>query len=328
MNDRYRALVCTRLSPDLSGLALQTLDAAPPAAGEVSIRVRAAALNFPDLLMSQGAYQHKPALPFVLGLEGAGEVLALGTGVKSLSVGDPVCFGGRSGAIAERIVLPASDVRPMPRRFDFRQGAAYRVGALTAYVALVRRAQLQAGETLLVHGASGGMGMAAVQLGVHLGATVIATASSQQKLDAIRAAGAHHAISSRTGFGAQVKALTAGAGADVVFDPVGGDVFDESLRAIGWGGRLLVVGFASGRIPTVDINLPLIKGFAVIGVRAGEYGRRNPQKGAENQAEIERLAEAGAMTPHIGAVFDLAHAIDALGMLAARQAIGKIVIEL
>ena len=333
MNTPFRALVCDRLSADLSGVQVRELESTAPASGEVAIRVRAAALNFPDLLMTRGLYQFKPALPFVIGLEGAGEVIELGAGVQHLAIGDHVCFGARTGALAERIVLDTQSVRPLPRGFDFAQGAAYRVGALTAYVALVRRGQLRAGEVLLVHGAGGGMGMAAVQLGLHLGATVIATASSDEKLAAVKALGAHHLIrlagdGQSASLKEQVQALSAGAGADVVFDPVGGDAFDQSVGAIAWGGRLLVVGFASGRIPTIDVNLPLIKGFSIIGVRAGEYARRDPAKGAENQQAIEQLAGAGVFKPHIGARFALDDGVAALARLSQRKAIGKLVIEI
>mgnify|MGYP001026374437 CR=1 FL=1 len=334
MNETCRALVCDRLTDDRSGVALRDWPVRPAGPGEVRIRVRAAALNFPDLLMTAGRYQYKPPVPFVSGMEAAGEIEQIGDGVEGLRIGQHVYFGARSGAIAERVVLPAEQARPAPTGWDHAEAAAWRVGALTAYVSLTRRGQLQAGETLLVHGASGGVGIPAVQLGKHLGATVIATGTSDEKLRAVTAAGADHVINVRGGEGREpgfkdaVKALTGGAGADVIYDPVGGDVFDESLRCIAWDGRLLVVGFASGRIPSVNVNLPLIKGFSVIGVRAGEYGRRNPAKGAENMAAIQQLAEQGLFKPHIGASFDLDHALDAMRCLADRKVAGKVVITL
>jgi NADPH:quinone reductase len=323
-----RALVCTRLDDDLGGVAPGTFEVPPPAAGEVAVAVRAAALNFPDLLMTRGGYQHKPELPFVVGMEGAGEVAAVGDGVSGYSVGDRVCFSGKEGAIAERIVLPAQLLRPVPAGFDWAQAAAFQVGAVTAWVSLVVRGGLRPGETLLVHGATGGMGAAAVQLGRHLGATVIATGSAGPKLEAVRALGADHVIAVGNGFRERVKELTGGKGADVVFDPVGGDVFDESVRCIGWDGRLLVVGFTSGRIPTVAANLALIKSFSVIGVRAGEHVRRNPAEGRAIVAEVVRLAEQGVFRPLIGARFPLARALEAMRALQSREVPGKIVVEI
>jgi NADPH2:quinone reductase len=295
------------------------------------VRVRAAALNFPDLLMTQGKYQHKPPLPFVAGMECAGEVEAVGADVRGFAAGDKVCFGGHGGAFAERLVAPAHMLRPLPARLDFAQGAAYGVTALTAWVALVRRAALQPGETLLVHGASGGTGLAAVQLGRHLGAKVIATGSSVRKLDAARAAGATHLLvvgSGAQGLAAAVKGLTDGAGADVVFDPVGGDLFDASVHCIAWGGRLLVVGFAGGRIATLPTNLPLIKGFSVIGVRAGEYARRDPVRGEQNRGAVEALTAQGVFTPLIGARFAFEQAKEAYRAMADRHVAGKIVLEI
>lgn len=323
-----RALVCSRLGDDLAGVALADIDVPPPAAGEVAVAGRAAALNFPDLLMTRGLYQHKPRLPFVIGMEGAGEVAAIGDGVTDWKVGDRVCYFGKEGAIAERVLLPAATLRHAPSGLDWAEAAAFRIGALTAWVALVVRGRLQPGETLLVHGATGGMGAAAVQLGRYMGATVIATATSLAKLEAARSLGAHHVLATGDGFREQVKALTGGRGADVVYDPVGGDVFDESIRCIAWDGRLLVVGFAGGRIPTLAANLPLIKSFSVTGVRAGEHLRRNPADAQQILREIEHLAAQGVFRPYIGARYPLAQAIDALRALQARAAVGKIVVEI
>lgn len=328
MTDTYRALVCERLTDDLSGLALREQAVRPPGPGEVAVRMRAAALNFPDLLMSRGGYQVKPALPFVMGLEGAGEIEAIGEGVEGLRIGQRVSPSASGGTITQRKLIRADGLTAVPEGFDFAEGAAWRVGALTAWVALVRRGALQPGETLLVHGATGGMGVAAVQLGRHLGATVIATGTSDAKLAQLAAHGADHVINVKGGFREQVKALTGGRGADVIYDPVGGDVFDESLRAIAFNGRLLLIGFASGRIPTVAVNTVLIKQFSVIGVRAGEYGRHFPKHAAEDRAEILRLANQGLFRPLIGARYPLDRALDALRALAAREVAGKIVIDL
>ena len=322
-----RALCCRSLGPALQGVAVGTV--ALPALGpqDVHIRVRSAALNFPDLLMTEGKYQYKPDLPFVMGTEGAGEVLACGQEVAPFKPGDRVSFHVRSGAIAEQVVVNVAHVTASPQGFNDDDAAAYHVGAITAYVALVVRGNLQPGETLLVHGASGGMGMAAVQLGAHLGATVIATGTSDTKLAAVQVAGAHHVLNLKNGFREQVKALTANEGADVIYDPVGGDVFDESVRCIRWGGRLLVIGFAGGRIPSIGANMPLIKGFSVVGVRAGEEVRRQPVLGSTYLRKVQALADAGVFKPHIGAIFGLGQSLEALKSLSQRQFAGKVVIR-
>ncbi|MCE9522995.1 MAG: NADPH:quinone oxidoreductase family protein, partial [Alphaproteobacteria bacterium] len=292
----------------------------------VRVQMRAASLNFPDLLMTQGKYQLKPELPFTPGMEGAGEVVAVGESVSNVKRGDHVVVASRFGMLAEEVNVPAVALRPKAAAMSWAEAACYPAAWLTAYVALVRRGALQRGETLLVHGAAGGVGMAAVDLGLLLGATVIATAGSQAKLDVLKARGAHHVIDYGKGFKDEVKRLTSGRGADVIYDPVGGDVFDESVRCIAFGGRLLVIGFTSGRIPSVSVNMPLIKGFSVVGVRAGEYGRQFPAKGAENIAAVEQLAHEGKIKPHIGLSVPLAQAVDAFRALYARQVVGKAVV--
>lgn len=320
-----KAAIVRALSDDLSTLAVE--EVAPPdgpGPGEVRIRVRAAGVNFPDLLMVQGKYQFKPPLPFAPGLEGAGEAIAAGAGAP-FRAGDRVVFGARAGSWAEEVVVPAVMVRPLPETLSFEQGAAYPAAYLTAYVALVRRAQAEAGETLLVHGAAGGVGLAAVDLGKHLGLTVIATASTAEKRAFLKSYGADAALAPAN-FKDEVKRLTNGRGADIVFDPVGGGVFDESVRCIAFDGRLLVIGFAGGRIPSIDANMPLIKGFSVVGVRAGEYGRQFPERGRENIAAIDALAREGRVRPHVHAVLPLAEARAALELLRARRVIGKLVL--
>jgi NADPH:quinone reductase len=327
----HRAWVCNELCENFSGLRLVQRPTLPCTAGEVQVHVRAAALNFPDLLMTQGKYQHHPPLPFVAGMECAGSVIQVGASVTWPKAGDAVCFGAHSGAFTEELVAPAALLRPVPPGFDMAEGAAYGVAALTAWVALVRRGALQRGDTLLVHGASGGTGLAAVQLGRHLGATVIATGSSDAKLQAAREQGAQHTLCvapGAKGLSDAVKALTDGRGADVIFDPVGGDLFDASVHCTAWGGRLLVVGFASGRIASVPSNLPLIKGFSVVGVRAGEYGRRDPERGAQNRQAVEALAAQGLFRPHIGARFAFERLPEAYRLMAERRVAGKIVIEM
>ena len=329
-----RAMICDAIRDTIGGLKLADLPTPEPDPGEVRVRLRAAAVNFPDLLMLQGKYQFKPALPFIPGVEGAGEIAALGAGVDTLRLGERVMVGARLGTYAEAIVVPANAVRAIPATFDFAEAAAFRAAYNTAYVALVRRGNLRTGETLLVHGASGGVGLAAVELGRHLGATVIATAGSDDKLAIVTAKGAHHVINYTTsegklgGFREAVKALTQGRGADVIYDPVGGDVFDESVRCIAPEGRLLVIGFAGGRIPTVGVNMPLIKEFSIIGVRAGEYGRRHPEQGRENLDALDALANAGKLRPHIFARLPLEQGNEAQALLATRKVIGKVVLEM
>lgn len=325
----YRAVVCRRIADDLSGVSIEELPSRGPRPGEVLVMMRAAALNFPDMLTTQGKYQYKPELPYIPGMEAAGIVAAIGEGVHDVGVGEWVVVKPRTGAFAEQLVLPASQVRGIPRGLDFPTAASYQAAAITAYVALVRCGRLLSGETLLVHGASGGVGVAAVQLGKHLGARVIATGTSDEKLAVIKALGADEIINLTTeNLRDRVKALTDDRGADVIYDPVGGDVFDASVRCIAWGGRLLVIGFTSGRIPNIGVNMPLIKGFSVVGVRAGEYGRRNPVHGAENQAAIDELTAQGVFKPHICARLPIERALDGLRMIAERKVVGKVVLEM
>ena len=322
-----RALVCDTLTDDFSGLSLKDIPIPEVGKGEVLVRVSAASVNFPDLLMSQGKYQMKPELPFTQGMECAGIVEAVGEGVAEFAPGDRVVGGNKTGAFAENAVLPAAGLSRVPETMELAEAAAYPAAYLTAYVALVRRANLQAGETLLVHGASGGVGMAAVDVGKLLGATVIATSASDKKLDTVLAHGADYVINVSQGFRDKVKTLTAGRGADVIFDPVGGDVFDESVRCIAFDGRLLVVGFTSGRIPEVKVNMPLIKGFSVVGVRAGEYGRRFPQRGKENMEAIWKWAAEGKTRPRIHAELPLEEWREAYRLLTDREVVGKVVLR-
>jgi NADPH2:quinone reductase len=322
-----RALIVESLAADYGGCVLKDVPTPSPGPGEVLVKVRAASVNFPDLLMTRGDYQLKPPLPFGLGMEMAGEVSALGEGVTGFAVGDPVVGGAKLGAFADYIVLPAAALRPKPGRLSFSQAAAYGAAYITAYVALVRRANIQPGEWLLVHGAAGGVGLAAVDLGKVLGAKVIATSASDDKLKVVQDEYAPDAVLNVTkGFREEVKAIT-GRGADVIYDPVGGDVFDESVRCIAFDGRLLVIGFTSGRIPTISVNMPLIKGFSVMGVRAGEYGRRFPEKGRENTAAVWKLADEGIIRPRVHAELPLERWREAFGLLAGRQVIGKAVIR-
>lgn len=319
-----RAVLCRELGPP-ERLALEDLPSRPLGEGEVRVALHACGVNFPDILMVAGTYQFKPPLPFTPGMESAGEVTELGPGVDGLRFGDKVITMQRQGGYAEEIVLPAAQLVPLPQGFSFVEGATFMVGYKTAYHALVQRAQLQPGETLLVHGAAGGVGLAAVEIGKGLGATVIATASSEEKLAVARARGADHAINyARENFVDAVKSMTGGAGADVIYDPVGGDVFTQSLRCIAWGGRLLIIGFAGGTIPGVAANRVLIKGCSVIGVRAGEAGRRDPASGKVVLEALISLAGAGKLKPHVSHVLPLERFAEALELLSGRKAIGRV----
>jgi len=322
-----KALVVEALAPDFVGCAVRDVPTPTPGPGEVLVRIRAASVNFPDLLMTRGEYQLKPDLPFTPGLDFAGEAAALGEGVEGLDVGAAVVGGARTGAFAEYIAVPARALKPKPARLSFAEAASYGAAYLTARVALVRRANLQAGEWLLVHGAAGGVGLAAVDLAKAMGAKVIAASASDDKLAQVSRLYAPDAVVNVTGgFRDRVKEITGGRGVDVVYDPVGGDVFDESLRCLAFDGRLLVIGFTSGRIPTVSANIPLIKGISVMGVRAGEYGRQFPDRGAEDQAAVWAMAEAGTIRPHVHAEVPLDRWREAFELLASRRVVGKAVV--
>ncbi len=329
---KSRTLQCEFLSEDMSGVKLVTKNVPEPGINEIVIHVKASSVNFPDYLMTQGKYQHKPDLPFGLGMEGSGIVKKIGASVKNISVADEVTFGAvGQGAFSDYVVLNERAVSPKPKNLSFEKAAAFQTAYLTAYVSLVRRGNLQPDETLLVHGSTGGVGMAAVQLGKYLGAKVIATGTSLEKLEHTKIWGADHVVlthkNDKVDFREEVKDLTNGKGADVIYDPVGGDVFDHSIRCINWGGRILIVGFASGRIPTFPINMALIKGFSVIGVRAGEFGRRNPEAGLENNLEIRRICEEGHFNPYICKEFDLEDSKEAIKFLSERKLVGKVVIK-
>jgi NADPH2:quinone reductase len=321
-----RAIVVTALGPPE---LLQLLDRDPgaPGPGQVRVRMRAAGLNFPDVLMLEGGYQLKPELPFVPGMEGSGVVEQVGDGVSEWRAGDAVMVRMRTGTFAEAVVVPADRLWPLPPTLDFAEAAAWPVAANTAYHALVDRGRLVAGETLLVHGAAGGVGRAAVQLGVHLGARVLATAGSPERRQAALDAGAELAFA-YDDFRDGVLRATGGAGADVIYDSVGGAVFEQSLRAIAWRGRLLVIGFTSGGYGQVAANYPLLKGCAVIGVRAGEAARRDPAAGARTAAALVRLAADGVMRPAISHRVPLAEAAVAMRAMLDRQVIGKAVLTM
>jgi len=325
-----KAVVCDRLG-DPSVLHVEERPVPEPGPAEIVIRVGAASVNFPDVLMVSGGYQHKPRLPFVPGMEGAGTVHAVGADAKTWKPGDRVIFGVKPGAFAEYVRLSADGpLMRLPDDWSYAEGAGFRVAAQTAYHSLVHRAQLEKGEVLLVHGASGGVGLAAVQLGKHLGARVIATGSDDGRLALVRKNGADTVINYRTeDFVAAVKGATDGRGADVIYDPVGGEVLEKSVRAAAYGARLLVVGFTSGGPSKLMSNHILIKGLSVLGVRAGEtILRHSPELGRDYVEELPRLAGLGVMRPHISHRFPMDRAADAFRVLIDRKVVGKAVIEM
>jgi NADPH2:quinone reductase len=317
-----RAVVCRELGPPES-LRLETFASVPLRPGEVRVAIRAAGINFPDILMAAGEYQLKPPLPFTPGVEAAGEVTEV-YDAAGVVVGDKVILKLRHGAYADEAVVPPSQLTPLPAAFDYAEGATFLAGHGTAYHALIDRGQLLAGEVLLVHGAGGGVGLAAVEIGKLLGATVIAAASSEEKLAIAKGKGADHLVLyGREPFRDAVKRITDGRGADVVFDPVGGEIFENSVRCINWGARLLVIGFTGG-VGLARTNLLLIKGAGVLGVRAGEAVRKNPALGEARIKALTEWAEAGKVRPNISHRLPLEDYARAMRLLVDRKAIGRV----
>jgi NADPH:quinone reductase len=317
-----KAVVCRELGPPES-LRLETFASVPLAPGEVRVAIHAAGINFPDILMAAGEYQLKPPLPFTPGVEAAGEVIEVND-AAGVAVGVKVILKLRHGAYADEVVVTPQQLTPLPAAFDYAEGATFLAGHGTAYHALIDRGQLRAGEVLLVHGAGGGVGLAAVEIGKLLGAIVIAAASSEEKLAIAKAKGADHLVLySREPFRDAVKRLTDGRGADVVFDPVGGEIFENSVRCIAWGARLLVVGFTGG-IGLARTNLLLIKGASVLGVRAGEAVRKNPALGVTRIKALTEWAEAGKVRPNISHRLPLEDYAKAMRLLVDRKAIGRV----
>ena len=322
-----RAVVCTTLGPpDL--LALEDVPAPAPGAEEVRIRVHACGVNFPDVLMVAGKYQVQPPMPFIPGAEVSGEIVEVGDNCRDLSVGQRVLATCGFGGMAEEVCVKARAVVPIPDDVGHPTAASFLLAYGTSYHALVQRAALGPGETLLVLGASGGVGLAAVQIGRMLGARVIAAAGDPEKLRLTREHGAHDTVNySEASLKDSVRELTSGRGADVVFDPVGGRLFDDCLRSVAWGGRILIVGFASGSIQTIPANLPLLKGSSIVGVFWGRFTELEPEAHKKNTQELLAALSDGRLRPHIGGVFPLARAADALRLLADRRATGKIVVQ-
>jgi NADPH2:quinone reductase len=318
-----KAVVCRELGPP-EQMRLETFPAKPLGAGQVRVAIRAAGINFPDILMVAGEYQLKPELPFTPGVEAAGDVVEVDGGVKGVSMGDRVIVRMRHGAYTDEAVVTPTQLMRLPSNFDYAEGATFLAAYGTAYHALVDRGQLREGEVLLVHGAGGGVGLAAVETGKLLGATVIAAASSEDKLAVAKAKGADHLLLySRVPFRDAVKRITDGRGADVVFDPVGGQIFEDSVRCIAWGARLLVVGFTGG-IGLARTNLLLIKGASVLGVRAGEAVRRNPALANVRLKTLIGWAEQGKVRPNVSHRLPLEDFARAMRLLIERKAIGRV----
>jgi NADPH2:quinone reductase len=321
-----RALICREFGP-VDRLHLGELDDPQPGPGEVVVDVKVAALNFPDTLIIEGKYQFRPEPPFVPGSEAAGVVSAVGDGV-GLAVGTPVVAVATEGAFAEKWLLAAEMVMPFPDGLSFEQAAGFTLTYGTSYYALKQRAHLQAGETLLVLGASGGVGSAAVQLGKLMGAEVIAAASTTEKAEFASSLGADHTINySEVDLRAAIKQITAGKGVDVVYDPVGGDLAEPAFRSTAWNGRFLVIGFAAGDIPAIPLNLALLKGAAIVGVFWGSWIQRQPDQAAENLRELYQMAAGGQIEPRISAVHDFGDYPAAFSDLTGRTATGKVLLR-
>jgi NADPH2:quinone reductase len=307
-------------------LEMREITTPEPGPGEVRICNEAWGVNFVDYLMCQGGYQLRPEPPFIPGMESAGRVTALGDGIEGIKIGDAFMAGHRPGAFAEETCVPVGRLIPIADGMNMAEAAGFRSAFITAYHGLLQGGRLQMGETALIHGAAGGMGHAAVQVAKRLGATVVATASGEEKLRALRSLGADHAIEYDDGFRDAVKDLTGGRGADVIFDPIGGNVFDESMRCLNWGARIVIVGFTAGRPALAKTNHILIKGASVTGIRAGEFGRRNPDAAAQNLETLLSWAAAGDIRTHISHRFPLDGIADAFHAIADRKVIGKAVL--
>lgn len=321
-----RAVICKQFGP-IDSVVVEEFDLPPPQPGHVRVRVEAAGVNFPDTLMVQGKYQVKPDLPFVPGAELAGVVETVGEGVSEFVPGMAVIGMVGVGAFADVANVRASRLLQRPASMDAVTAAGFSMTYGTSMHALKQRAQLKPGETLLVLGASGGVGLAAVELGKAMGATVIAAASSDEKLAVAKAAGADHLINySTTSLKDAVKELTGGKGVDVAYDPVGGDLLEEAVRATGWEGRILVVGFAGGTIPRIPANLLLLKGSALVGVFFGTFRDRSPEANSANFTQMFEWFEQGKLKPLISQTMQLEKVVDAFNILTNRGAIGKLVL--
>jgi NADPH:quinone reductase len=321
-----RAVICKEYGPPES-LVIADLEALTPGPGQVVVAVKACGVNFPDTLIIEGKYQFKPALPFSPGGEVAGIVQAIGEGVARVALGDRVIAFTGWGGFAEEVLVEAKALIPIPERMDFATASAFVMVYGTSHYALKDRAKLQPGETLLVLGAAGGVGLAAVELGKVMGARVIAAASSDEKLAVCREHGADECINySREDLKERIKTLTAGKGVDVIYDPIGGNYSEAALRGIAWEGRYLVIGFAAGDIPRIPLNLTLLKGCSIVGVFWGTFTSRNPQRHQEHLRELMAWYLEGKIRPHISATYPLEQAANALNDMLTRKITGKAVL--
>ena len=321
-----KALRCHAFGP-LEGLTLDDIPPPVPGRNQVVVAVKAAGVNFPDVLLVEGKYQMEPDLPFTPGAEFAGIVKVIGAGVMHVRSGDAVMGCVSYGAFAEEVLADATGVVSLPTDADPVAAAVLQIAYGTALHALRDRAHIVAGETLLVLGAGGGVGLAAVRIGKLLGATVIAAASTEAKLETCRGEGANDTINYEAGdLRERVRALTDGRGVDVVYDPVGGSYAASALRCVAWNGRYLVIGFAAGDIPKVALNLPLLKGYSIVGVFWGEFARRDPAANAANMRRLMGWVASGELTPLVSARYPLSRAGDALAALTRREVTGKVVI--
>jgi len=321
-----KAVLCKAFGP-AETLVLEEVASPEPKKNEVLLQVHAAGVNFPDTLIIEGKYQFKPPFPFSPGGEAAGVVGAVGEKVSHVKPGDRVMALTGWGSFAEEVAVPGYSVMPIPDGMDFASAAAFGMTYGTSMHALKQRANLQPGETLLVLGASGGVGLAAVEIGKAMGAKVIAAASSEAKLEVAKAAGADVLINYSEGsLKDKLKEITGGQGVDVIYDPVGGDLFEEAFRSIAWNGRMLVVGFASGTIPSLPANLTLLKGASLVGVFWGSFAQRQPQDNAANFQQLFAWFAEGKIKPLVSQTYPLEKAADAINHLGQRKAVGKVVV--
>lgn len=322
-----KAVLCKQYGPP-STLVVEEVPSLKAGEGQVVIEVHACGVNFPDTLIIEGKYQFKPDLPFSPGGEVAGIIKEAGPGVTRFRPGDRVIAATTWGGYAQEAVAQAERVIPMPEGLDFETAAGFLLTYGTSHHALKDRAELKAGETVLVLGAAGGVGLAAIDIAKLMGARVIAAASSDEKLKVCREHGADETINYTTeNMRERIKALTDGRGVDVVYDPVGGDLSEPALRGMAWQGRFLVVGFAAGSIPSLPLNLPLLKGCAIVGVFYGGFMRNEPARNEENQRELVAWIKEGKLRPHIYAVYPLARAAEAMNDLTSRKVTGKVVLS-
>ncbi|HEU5374852.1 MAG TPA: NADPH:quinone oxidoreductase family protein [Ktedonobacteraceae bacterium] len=321
-----KAVLCKAYGPPES-LVVEEVESLKPGHGQVVIAVKACGINFPDTLIIEGKYQFKPEMPFSPGGEVAGVVQEIGAGVEHVRVGDRVIAFTGWGGFAEEVLVEAGKLIPIPEQMDFVTASAFVMVYGTSHYALKDRAKLQPGETLLVLGAAGGVGLAAVELGKAMGAHVIAAASSAEKLAICREHGADELINySSEDLKERIKTLTAGRGVDVIYDPVGGPYAEAALRGMAWEGRHLVIGFAAGDIPRIPLNLTLLKGCSIVGVFWGSFTARDPQRNQEHLRELVRWFLEGKLRPHISATYPLHRAADALNDMLARKVTGKAVL--